>query len=34
MPSLITMIKKQLGSLRVLVSDIYAENCGDECLSQ
>lgn len=33
-PSLISMIRKQIASLRVIVSDLYAENCGNACFNQ
>lgn len=33
-PGLISLIRKEIGSLRVLVSDIYAENCGSTCQNQ
>ena len=34
LPVYIGIIKKQICSLRMLVSDIYAENCGDSCQTQ
>ena len=33
-PNMIALIRKQTSSLRVIVSDIYAENCGESCLNQ
>jgi hypothetical protein len=33
-PSAIAVIRKQVANLRMLVSDIYAEDCGDLCQNQ